>query len=69
MIDLVARMHGCSYDEVMGQASRRYIVEARHAAYAAVKTKRPDYSLPMIGRIFDRHHTSILYGLKRRGFQ
>ncbi|MBP8235322.1 MAG: hypothetical protein KAY22_23790 [Rhizorhabdus sp.] len=69
MIDLVARMHGATYDEVMSKSRRHRVVMARQAAMCAVAYKRPDYSLPMLGRIFKRDHTTVLYALRVRGLR
>lgn len=67
IIDLVARMHGATHEEVMSRSRQHHIVIARQAAICAVAHKRPDYSLPMLGRIFRRDHTSILHALRVRG--
>ena len=69
MIGLVARMHGATYDEVISKSRRHRVVMARQAAMCAVACKRPDYSLPMLGRIFKRDHTTVLYALRVRGLR
>lgn len=69
IIDLVARMHGATYDEVMSKCRQHRVVTARQAAMCAVAHKRPDCSLPMLGRIFKRDHTTVLYVLRVRGLR
>jgi chromosomal replication initiation ATPase DnaA len=69
IIDLVARMHGARYVDVMGDSREDRIVTARQAAICAVAYKRPDMSLPRLGRLFGRDHTTILYTLRVRGFR
>jgi chromosomal replication initiation ATPase DnaA len=66
IIDLVARMHGVSFAAVMGKSRRRHVVLARFAAICAVKEIRPCMTLPTLGRLFGRDHTSILNALDRR---
>jgi len=64
IIDLVARMHGCTYLEVVGRKRSVRISLARFAAIGAVRQARPDYSTPQLGRYFNRDHTSILNSLR-----
>lgn len=43
---------------------RRDVVQARHEAMALVR-KKTGYSLPKIGLLFNRHHSSVLYGIRK----
>lgn len=61
----VAEAYGCTSAEVFGRSRNRAISAARHAAYYEVKTQRPWLSLPQVGRIFGRDHTTILYGIRK----
>lgn len=68
IIDLVARMHGATYGEVLGARRTHRICHARQAAVCAIKEAYPGYSLPQIGRLFGgKDHTTILHTLRRRG--
>ncbi|MBX3751922.1 MAG: hypothetical protein KF897_17725, partial [Opitutaceae bacterium] len=50
-----------------GASRTRHVVEARFEAIRLVRAARPDLSLPAIGRLFNRDHTTILHALKRAG--
>lgn len=63
----VAALHGMTASEVISARRDRKTVEARFDAIKAVADARPDLSLPQIGRIFERDHTSILHALRKRG--
>lgn len=72
IIDLMARMHGTTFDRVMGVRKFRDIVEGRQAAMAAIwlNCQKPNgdrYTLPEIGKIFGRDHTTVLFALRKRG--
>jgi len=61
----VAIAHGVSYDDILGRSRARHLVAARHEAIYEVRKRRPHLSLPQIGRIFKRDHTTILHALRR----
>jgi chromosomal replication initiation ATPase DnaA len=61
----VADRHGVSLASILGQGRAAELVAARHEAVALVHAARPDLSLPALGRIFKRDHTSILNALRR----
>lgn len=73
IIELVARMHGATYAEVISKTRKRRVVWARVAAIGAVKNIRPGIkderrgiSLPALGRLFgNRDHTTILWALTK----
>ncbi len=67
IIAQVAALHGLSVREVLSNRRNRPVVEARFDAIKAVADIRPDMSLPQIGRLFGRDHTTILHALRRRG--
>lgn len=50
--------------QIIGPQRHRFIVIARHEAYYRCAKETP-YSLPAIGRVFCRDHTSIMSGIKR----
>lgn len=61
----VAIAHGVSYEDILGRSRARHLVAARHEAIYEVRKRRPHLSLPQIGRIFKRDHTTILHALRR----
>ncbi|WP_425348073.1 helix-turn-helix domain-containing protein [Tianweitania sediminis] len=65
MIAEVAELYGCTFSEVVSDKRQRNIVDARHAAIRAVRTANPHMSLPEIGRIFNRDHSTIFHSLKQ----
>lgn len=67
IIRVVATKHGVSVTDIKSQTRTLHIVEARHEAMALVYRLRPDLSLPAIGRIFNRDHTSILHAVRKAG--
>lgn len=67
IISRVGALHGYTLAEITGPRLEKSLVQARFDAIKAVADARPDLSLPQIGRIFNRDHTSILHALKKRG--
>lgn len=61
----VAIAHGVSYEDILGRSRERHLVAARHEAIYEVRKRRPHLSLPQIGRIFKRDHTTILHALRQ----
>lgn len=75
IIDLMARMHGATYADVLGRSRRRErIIPARQAAICAVKEWETingrAISMPLLGRLFGgRDHTTILHAMRKRGYR
>jgi chromosomal replication initiation ATPase DnaA len=67
IIRLVATRHGVSVADIKAATHVLHIVAARHEAMAMVYTLRPDLSLPAIGRIFARDHTTVLSAVRKLG--
>lgn len=65
IIAAVARAHGVTVGDMKGP--RRWItfVNARHHAVALIVRMRPDLSLPLIGKILNRDHTTIINARRR----
>lgn len=61
----VASLYGVSYGDIVGHRRNRKIVAARHAAVRAVADARPDMTLPGMGRVFNRDHTTLLHALRK----
>lgn len=71
LLELVQRVTGVAYVEIVGPRRSKYVAWPRHFAMWLIKLKRPDLSLPTIGKAFDCDHTTVMYGLgkvaERRG--
>lgn len=67
IISRVAAAHGYTLAQIIGPRLEKKLVHARFDAVKAVAEGRPDMSLPQIGRVFNRDHTSILHALNKRG--
>jgi hypothetical protein len=66
IISNVAASFGFGYGDVVGDRRTRDVMKARFAAYHAIATARPNYSLAQIGRCFGgRDHTTILVALRK----
>jgi chromosomal replication initiation ATPase DnaA len=61
--EAVASEHGRTLADLRGGSPKHRDAHPRQRAYAAIRgTGR--YSLTQIGRFFNRHHTTVLYGLR-----
>lgn len=73
IIDLMARMHGVRYADIIGQQRFTKLAHARQAAICAVKEWETIHgraiSMPLLGRLFGgRDHTTILHAMQKRGY-
>jgi chromosomal replication initiation ATPase DnaA len=62
----VADRHGVPVEEVMGGRREKIIARARQDSMAAIKARFPNDTLPMIGRLFNRDHTTVLHALRKQ---
>lgn len=62
-IAVVARHHGLPVQAILGRRRTRVIVAARQQAMWEVR-KAFGLSLPRLGQIFGRHHTTVLHDLR-----
>jgi chromosomal replication initiation ATPase DnaA len=69
IITQVALRHGFRYSEIIGPSRNKAVVLARHEAMVEVARRKPNYSVPMIGKAFNRDHTTILHALNKAGFR
>lgn len=69
IINEVAAKHKVSAGEIKGPRRNRYIVAARFEAILRIHRELPHMSLPQIGRVFNRDHTSILHAIRKYGAQ
>jgi chromosomal replication initiation ATPase DnaA len=67
LIEDGARKHGVSVAQVLGRSRCRRCVAARYAAIRRIHETFPAKSYAEIGRIFGRHHATIIHALKRTG--
>lgn len=67
VIEAVCNRHEITYTDVMSRSRFADVVAARHEAIVAVAAAFPWMSLPKIGRVFGRDHTSILHALDKFG--
>jgi chromosomal replication initiation ATPase DnaA len=65
LMRLAVEITGLPSGEMLGPCRSAPVAVARHFAWWLVRNSRPDLSLPALGRIFHRDHTSIIHGLKR----
>jgi hypothetical protein len=59
----VAAESGVSVDELLGRSRQKYVVWARQRAM--LRLRKGGWSLPAIGRVFGRDHTTVLYGVRK----
>lgn len=60
-----AELHGVSVRDILGASRNRRITDARHFAMYRARIERADMSLPHIGKVFRRDHTSVLHAIRR----
>jgi chromosomal replication initiation ATPase DnaA len=67
IIRAAALRHGVSVRAILGPRKDRMVVVARMEAMATAYDVRRDLSLPAIGRLFGRDHTTILNAARKAG--
>lgn len=67
IIGTMARDFGVTVAEITGPRRGGKVLKARHAVIVAVYQARPDLTLPALGRMFNRDHTTILSALRKAG--
>lgn len=60
----VAEKHGTTREAIISPRRGEKLCLARFEAFARCKAET-DHSLPAIGKAFNRHHTSVIYGIWR----
>jgi hypothetical protein len=65
IVGRIAKEHGVTFEDIMGPRRLKPVVAARKAAMIAVAAHMPRWSLPQIGRFFNRDHTTIMHALGR----
>jgi hypothetical protein len=61
----VAERHGLAVEDILGPRRSGPLIAARHEAMAEVYTRCPALTLPQIGVLFNRDHTTVLSALKK----
>lgn len=61
---VLADFPGVTWDDIISVRRDRRLVKPRHACMRAVYASRPDLSLPRIGRIFHRDHSTVLAAVR-----
>lgn len=61
----VALKHGFAVEDILGRSRVKGLIVARHEAIHEVAKARPSMSLPQLGRIFNRDHSTILSALNK----
>ena len=56
---------GYSYTEIRGESQKGEISILRWKLYSEIRFKYPEISTTQIGKIFNRDHSSVTYGLKK----
>lgn len=67
VIEEVCERHDVNYNDIMSKSRFAHIVAARHEAIVRVAAAFPWMSLPKLGRVFGRDHTSIMHALDKFG--
>lgn len=61
----IAAVHGYSLNDLRDHDRRPERVKARWAIFWALRSDPYRWSLPRIGKLMDRDHTTVMYGLER----
>jgi hypothetical protein len=61
----VAERHGLAVEDILGPRRSAALIAARHEAMAEVYTRCPALTLPQMGVLFKRDHTTVLSALKK----
>ena len=68
-LDLIraeASRFGVTVREVLSDDRTGRVVVARHYAIRRVAAERPHFTLPQIGQLFGRDHSTVMYVLGRK---
>lgn len=61
----VARETGVDAADIIGRARARKVARARHEAMRRIRDRFPVLTLPDIGALFGRHHTTVLDAIRK----
>lgn len=63
-VEKVCNAIDVSYDDIKSDMRTRPLPQIRHILMLEVRYRFPDLSLPQIGSIFNRDHTTVIHGCK-----
>lgn len=69
---IIARIeveYGLPEGSIVSGSRKAPVVKARFEAMARAREARPDLSLPALGRIFQKDHTTLIHALRKMGVQ
>jgi chromosomal replication initiation ATPase DnaA len=61
LVNGIALKHGVDVNELAGKGRSKAVTAARHEAMRAIR-ERFQWSYPELGFLFNRDHTSVMYG-------
>lgn len=61
----VADAYGLSWEEITGPGRTFRVAHPRQHAFWALRQLCPHLSLPQIGMMFGKDHTTVLYGIRK----
>jgi chromosomal replication initiator protein len=64
IISEVAEKHGVAPEDILGGSRLKKYTRPRHECMTRLYQDRPRLSLPAIGKLFNRHHTTVLYAIE-----
>lgn len=64
IVDAVAAKHGFDPEQLLGKGRYQDVAAARHEAMFRIRTELK-WSLPRIGALFHRDHSTVIYALRR----
>ncbi|WP_375408553.1 helix-turn-helix domain-containing protein [uncultured Methylobacterium sp.] len=67
IIRTIAVHHGVTVEEVEGEGRRAKVVRPRQLAMVALWLEISSMSLPSVGRLLNRDHTTVLHALRKFG--
>lgn len=65
VVRAIADAYGLTWAEITGSSQRRRIAHPRQHAFWALRELCPHLSLPQIGMMFGKDHTTVLYGIRK----
>lgn len=67
IVEVLKDYPGVTYDDIVGKRRSRFFMIPRQKCMAEVYQQRPDLSLPVIGKMMKRDHTTILHAVRKLG--
>lgn len=64
IIDRVCVEMEVSEEELRSRSRTKHVARARQLAMRRLYDEGPEWSMPRVGRVFDRDHTTVLHALR-----